>query len=189
MIDFLKNPWHWSISGFLIGLTVPALLLLGNKPFGISSNLKHICAMCFPANISYFKYDWKKEIWNLFFVAGVVLGAFIAQNYLNNQQNLIINPKTLTQLSQLGMFDFNGLLPLDLFGIEHLFSLKGFVFTVLGGFFIGFGTRYAEGCTSGHAIMGLSNLQLPSLVATISFMAGGFFMTQLIFPLLFQILK
>ena len=78
MLELIQHPWHWSIAGILIGLTVPTLLLLGNKHFGISANLRHICAACLPANISFFKYDWKKEIWNLFFAAGILIGGFIA---------------------------------------------------------------------------------------------------------------
>jgi uncharacterized membrane protein YedE/YeeE len=58
---------------------------------------------------------------------------------------------------------------------------------VVGGFLVGFGTRYAGGCTSGHAIMGLSNLQWPSLVATISFMVGGFIMANLILPFILKL--
>ncbi len=189
MFDILKNPWHWSVAGVLIGLTVPILLILGNKAFGISSNLRHICAICFPANIGYFKYDWKKEFWNIFFVLGVIGGAFIAQFYLNNGLDLVISTNTKLDLQKLGISDFSGLMPSELFGTSAIFSLKGLIFLVIGGFFIGFGTRYGEGCTSGHAIMGLSNLQLPSLVATISFMVGGFVMTHLIFPFIFSLFQ
>lgn len=189
MIEILKNPWHWSIAGIFIGLTVPTLLILGNKAFGISANLKHICAMCLPANIGYFKYDWKKEFWNLFFVLGVMGGAFIGQFYLNNGLDLAISINTKADLQDLGISDFSGLMPKELFGISAILSIKGLIFLVIGGFLIGFGTRYGEGCTSGHAIMGLSNLQIPSLIATISFMVGGFVMTHLIFPFIFSFFK
>ena len=184
ILETIRQPWHWSISGLLIGLTVPLLLILGNKTFGISSSLRHVCAACMPANINFFKYDWKKESWNLFFVAGIVLGGFIGNSLLSNPNAIVINPQTQQELAALGITDFSGLLPTDLFNFQNLFTLKGFIFMVLGGFLVGFGTRWAGGCTSGHAIMGLSNLQVPSLIATICFMVGGFVMTWLILPFL-----
>ena len=187
MLDLIRQPWHWSIAGVLIGLTVPILLIIGNKSFGISSSLRHICAACFPANISYFKYDWKKEMWNLFFVAGVFLGGFIAANYLTNPEPIQIAADTKSQLEAQGIHEFSSLMPSDLFSFESLATLRGFVFIVLGGFFVGFGTRYAGGCTSGHAIMGLSNLQIPSLIATIAFMVGGFLMTHFGLPFLLNL--
>jgi uncharacterized membrane protein YedE/YeeE len=188
MLDLIRQPWHWAVAGVLIGLTVPTLLLIGNKSFGISSSLRHICAACFPADIPFFKYDWKKEAWNLFFVLGIGIGGFIATTLLSNPAPIQISEKTVSALQQLGVHDFGHLLPADIFSFESLFSLKGLIFIVLGGFLVGFGTRYAGGCTSGHAIMGLSNLQLPSLIATISFMAGGFFMTNVLFPFIFKLI-
>lgn len=188
MLDLIRQPWHWAVAGVLIGLTVPILLLIGNKSFGISSSLRHICAACFPADIPFFKYDWKKEAWNLFFVLGIGIGGFIATTLLSNPEPIQISEKTVSALQQLGVHDFGHLLPADIFSFESLFSLKGLIFIVLGGFLVGFGTRYAGGCTSGHAIMGLSNLQLPSLIATISFMAGGFFMTNVLFPFIFKLI-
>ncbi|MDT3405395.1 YeeE/YedE family protein [Mucilaginibacter terrae] len=186
-MDFIKHPWPWYVAGPLIGLIVPALLLLGNKTFGISSSLRHICAACIPANISFFKYDWRKESWNLFFAAGIVLGGFIANYFLSYSAPVKINPATVVLLKQQGVKDFNGLLPHDIFSLKELFTLRGFVFIVIGGFLVGFGTRYAGGCTSGHAIMGISSLQLPSLVATCCFMIGGFVMTWFILPYLLQL--
>lgn len=188
MLELIRQPWHWAVAGVLIGLTVPILLLIGNKSFGISSSLRHICAACFPADIPFFKYDWKKEAWNLFFVLGIGIGGFIATTLLSNPEPIQISEKTISALQQLGVHDFGHLLPADIFSLESLFSLKGLIFIVLGGFLVGFGTRYAGGCTSGHAIMGLSNLQLPSLIATISFMAGGFFMTNVLFPFIFKLI-
>lgn len=188
MLELIRQPWHWAVAGVLIGLTVPILLLIGNKSFGISSSLRHICAACFPADIPFFKYDWKKEAWNLFFVLGIGIGGFIATTLLSNPAPIQISEKTVSALQQLGVHDFGHLLPADIFSFESLFSLKGLIFIVLGGFLVGFGTRYAGGCTSGHAIMGLSNLQLPSLIATISFMAGGFFMTNVLFPFIFKLI-
>lgn len=184
MLDFIKEPWHWSVAGVLIGLTVPILLIIGNKSFGISSSLRHICAACIPANISFFKYDWKKEMWNLFFVAGVLIGGFVATQFLSNPEPIQIAAETKAQLEAQGIHSFGQLMPADLFSFASLATLRGFIFIVLGGFLVGFGTRYAGGCTSGHAIMGLSTLQLPSLIATISFMVGGFLMTYFGLPIL-----
>jgi uncharacterized membrane protein YedE/YeeE len=187
MLEILKQPWPWYVAGPLIGLVVPALLLIGNKSFGVSSSLRHICAACLPSKLPFFKYDWKKESWNLFFVAGIALGGFIAAYFLTNSAPIAINEATAADLKALGVTDFSHLMPSDIFSFEQLFTLKGFIFMVLGGFMVGFGTRYAGGCTSGHAIMGLSNLQWPSLVATVSFMVGGFAMTWLILPYIFKL--
>lgn len=186
-IDLIRQPWPWYVAGPLIGLTVPTLLLIGNKSFGISSSLRHICAACLPANIPFFTYDWKKESWNLFFVAGILIGGFIASSFLSNPNEFAIAPATETALREFGIRDFSGLMPADLFDPSNLFTLKGLFFFVIGGLLVGFGTRWAGGCTSGHAIMGLSNLQWPSLVATISFMVGGFTMTHLLLPLIFKL--
>ncbi|AJW63183.1 YeeE/YedE family protein [Elizabethkingia miricola] len=187
MIEFLKQPWPWYIAGPLIGLTVPALLILGNKSFGISSSLRHICASCIPANISFFKYDWKKEAWNLFFVFGIFLGGVIAVTLLNNPDPVEVNPKLAEELSSYGITDYSNLVPTEIFNWSALLSIRGFIMMIVGGFLVGFGTRYAGGCTSGHAIMGLSNLQWPSLVATICFMVGGFIMANLILPFILSL--
>ncbi len=187
MLEFIKQPWHWSIAGILIGLTVPTLLLLGNKHFGISSNLRHICAACLPAKIPFFQYDWKKETWNLFFVAGILVGGFIAATLLKNPEPLQIAAETKARLIALGVQNFDGLLPTDVFSFQNGRILRGVVMMIVGGFLVGFGTRYAGGCTSGHAIMGLSNLQLPSLIATICFMIGGFLMTWFGLPFILNL--
>jgi uncharacterized membrane protein YedE/YeeE len=186
MKEFLLSPWPWYVVGPLIGLTVPLLLLIGNKALGISSSLRHLCAMCAPAKVPFFQYDWRDHAWNLFFVLGVFLGAVIAALGLNGVHAVDINPATREALVGLGITDFSGLMPADLFSWQALATdWRAWVFTVVGGFFVGFGTRYAGGCTSGHSIMGLSNLQWPSLVATCCFMAGGIFTTWVIFPLIF----
>jgi uncharacterized protein len=187
MFEFLKQPWPWYISGPLIGLMVPALLLVGNKSFGISSSLRHVCAACIPAKIPFFQYDWKKEIWNLFFVAGILLGGVIVALWLQNPGQVQVNPKLISELQQYGITNYDGLVPSDIFSWQNLLSAKGLIMMVAGGFLVGFGTRYAGGCTSGHAIMGLSNLQLPSLVATVSFMAGGFIVANLILPFILKL--
>jgi uncharacterized membrane protein YedE/YeeE len=184
MLEFLRHPWPWYVAGPLIGLTVPALLILGNKSFGISSSLRHICAACIPANISFFKYDWRKEIWNLFFVLGILIGGAIAAHFLSDPQAVKVVPELQAELSGYGINHYNNLVPEDIMNWQSLFTLRGFVLMVVGGFLVGFGTRYAGGCTSGHAIMGLSNLQWPSLIATICFMAGGFIMANWILPVI-----
>ena len=182
MLDLIKNPWPWYVAGPLIGLTVPVLLIIGNKAFGISSSLRHICAACIPANIPFFKYEWTKEVWNLFFVAGIVLGGIVAVTFLANPNPVVVNPDLAAELSTYGITNFERMVPTDVFSWSALFSLRGFLMMVVGGFLIGFGTRYAGGCTSGHAIMGLSTLQWPSLVATCCFMIGGILMANFILP-------
>ena len=188
MLELLKQPWPWYVSGTLIGLTVPALLLSGNKHFGISSSLRHICAACLPANIPFFKYDWKKEAWNLFFVIGILLGGWLAVTLLADPNPVVVSEQTVEALNSLNVRVDEKLMPASIFNTGNLFTAKGLVFFVLGGFLVGFGTRYAGGCTSGHSIMGLSTLQWPSLLATCCFMIGGFAMVHLVFPWLFEIL-
>lgn len=187
MLELLKHPWPWYVAGPLIGLTVPALLILGNKSFGISSSLRHMCAACLPANIPFFKYDWKKEIWNLFFVGGITLGGILAMLFLGSNEPVIVAPALEAELAEYGITNFESMVPMQLFNWANLLTLKGFVMIVLGGFLVGFGTRYAGGCTSGHAIMGLSTLQWPSLVATICFMAGGFLMANVLLPFILKL--
>lgn len=180
MSEFLRQSWPWYVAGPIIGLTVPVLLLLGNKSLGVSASLRHVCAACFPADIAFFKYDWKKEVWNLFFVLGILCGSFLAISLSGNAYPVEVNPKLSAQLAEYGITNYSRLVPVDVMNWQSLLSLKGFILMVVGGFFVGFGTRYAGGCTSGHSIMGLSSLQLPSLIATCCFMAGGFLMTNLI---------
>ncbi len=187
IVHWLQQPWPWYVAGPLIGLMVPLLLVAGNKTLGISSSLRHICAACFPMNISFFHYDWKKEAWNLFFVAGIAAGAAVAVQFLSNHQPVQIEPALAAQLIHYGINDYRGVVPSQLFNWQSLFTLRGFLLMVVGGFLVGFGTRYAGGCTSGHSIMGLSNLQWPSLVATACFMTGGFIMTHLLLPFILSL--
>lgn len=187
MLEFLQKPWPWYVAGPLIGLTVPTLLIAGNKRFGISSSLRHICAACLSTKIGFFQYDWKKEAWNLFFAAGVVLGGFIAANLLSDPNPVSVNSTLATELAGYGVTDYKGLVPADLFNWSSLLTARGFILMVVGGLLVGFGTRYAGGCTSGHSIMGLSTLQWPSLIATCCFMAGGFIMANIFLPLILSI--
>lgn len=185
MLDLIKQPWPWYVAGPLLGLTVPLLLLLGNKHLGISANLRHICAACFPSGISFFKYEYKKEIWNLLFILGVLIGGFIAAKLLANPNEIIVSESLKSELATYGINDYSNIIPNDIFSWEKLLTVKGFLLLVLGGFLVGFGTRYAGGCTSGHAISGLSNLQWPSLVATVCFMLGGILVANFVLPLFF----
>jgi uncharacterized protein len=185
--DWLTQPWPWYVAGPLIGLTVPLLLILGNRHFGISSSLRHICAACVPAKIPFFSYDWKKEIWNLFFVIGILAGGIFTASFLSTSAPVQVNEALAAELSTYGITNFQNLIPADVFSWPQLLTARGIVMMVGGGFLVGFGTRYAGGCTSGHAIMGLSTLQWPSLVATICFMIGGFVMANLILPFILQL--
>lgn len=186
-MNWITQPWPWYIAGPLIGLTVPILLILGNKTFGISSSLRHVCAACIPANIPFFKYDWRKEIWNLIFVLGIFIGGMLSFLFLTNNVPIAINPALQKDLASYGITEINGLVPSQLFSWQSLFTIRGFLMIVVGGFLVGFGTRYAGGCTSGHAIMGLSSLQWPSLVATCCFMIGGFLMSNIILPFILSL--
>lgn len=185
--EWIKQPWPWYVAGPLIGLTVPVLLIMGNKSFGVSSSLRHICAACIPANVKFFKYDWKRESWNLFFVFGIFLGGIIAANFLSNPDPIQLNTKLAAELAGYGITDFSGMVPKQLFSWEALLSVRGLLMMVFGGLLVGFGTRYAGGCTSGHSIMGLSTLQWPSFVATCCFMIGGFIMANLILPFILSL--
>lgn len=181
-MEILMKPWPWYVAGPLIGLTVPLLLLLGNKAFGISSNLRHICAACFPGKIPFFNYDWRKESWNLFLVAGIVVGGYVASVWLRSGEPIQISTDLQSELAGYGITQIDSLQPTQLFNFENVLTIKGFIVIVLGGFLVGFGTRYAGGCTSGHSIFGLSTLQWPSLVATVCFMIGGIVIANFVLP-------
>jgi len=185
-MEFLLNPWPWYVSGPLIAL-VMALLLYFGKTFGMSSNLKTMCAMGGAGKFSdFFKINWKDYAWNLTIVLGAVIGGYIAVQFLSNDSITNLNPTTISELKELGFNDSGAtLVPEELFSLEALTSIKGLSLLIIGGLLVGFGTRYAGGCTSGHAITGLSSLQRPSLVAVIGFFIGGLIMTNFILPLLF----
>jgi uncharacterized membrane protein YedE/YeeE len=163
-------------------MAVPALLLSGNKALGISSTLRQICAACFPSNIPFLQYDWKKDSWNLYFVIGILIGGFIGGGLFADPDQVQLSPSTVAVLQSQCLMDFDGLLPRELFNWNNLFTWQGFILMVVGGFLIGFGTRYARGCTSGHGIFGLSSLQWTSLLATVSFFVGGIICTHFILP-------
>lgn len=165
MIEWLSKPWPWYVAGPLLGLFVPVLLLVGNKPLGSTASLRAMCAAALPARAEFFKYDWRKSgAWNIALVLGVLAGAFIATRLLPH--------------------DTSTLTPAALFSWSALFTLRGFVSIVIGGFLVGFGSAYAGGCTSGHGITGLASMQLASLIAVIAIFAAGFVTTLLLVPLL-----
>jgi uncharacterized protein len=182
-MEILSQTWHWSISGFLIGVVMLLLLYFG-KTFGMSSNLRSLCAMTgIGKKVSFFDWDWKSQRWNLVVVAGAMIGGLIAVQFLHDASNVSINPKTIEQLSLMGIDEPNGkLVPSSIF--ENL-SPKMIFILIVGGILIGFGSRYAGGCTSGHAISGLSNLQIPSLKAVVGFFIGGLIMAHFLLPLIF----
>ena len=184
-MDFIYSTWPWYVAGPLIALIMFLLMKMGGK-FGMSSNLRTMCSIGGAGKFSdFFKFDWKKDVWNLYVVAGVILGGFIALQFLSPTAPQI-NPDVVTKLEQLGINSANtAFLPTELFSLERLLTFKGFAIILIGGFLVGFGARYAGGCTSGHAISGISNLQLPSLIAVIGFFIGGLVMIHLIFPLIF----
>ena len=179
----LAKSWPWYVSGPMIGLFVPALLLLGNRMFGISSNLRHVCAAAMPGRVPFFRYDWRSAgAWNLAFALGIVAGGIIAVHLLGAGSMIQLSSAARASVAALGVHDVSGLVPGELFSWSALLTWHGVVMMVGGGFLIGFGTAYAGGCTSGHAISGLADLQLPSLVAVVGFFAGGLISTWLILP-------
>jgi uncharacterized membrane protein YedE/YeeE len=181
-MEFTFKPWPWYVAGPVIGLTVPTLLLLGNKRLGISSTLRQICAACYPGKLPFLNYDWKKESWNLYFVVGVLIGGFIGGKLLANPNAIALSTETIHYLKSQGLQEPKGLLPQEIFNWPSLLTLKGLLLIVVGGFMVGFGTRYARGCTSGHGILGLSALQWPSLLATASFFVGGILFHHFVLP-------
>ena len=187
ILEQITQPWPWYIAGPLIGLVAPTLLLFGNKSFGISASLRHSCAILIPSNLPFFKYDWKREMWNMVFVIGILIGGVVASLYLANPNAIEIVPTLRADLNSYGINEIDGLLPQQLFSWDSLLTLRGFIMMVVGGLLVGFGVSYAGGCTSGHAILGISTLQWPSLVATCCFMVGGFIVVNLIMPFILSL--
>ena len=185
-MNLIYEPWPWYVSGPLIAVIMFLLIMIGKK-FGMSSNLRTLCTICgADKTTDFFKFDWKAQRWNLVVVVGAIIGGYIGSHWLSTDVAVAINPKTIGDLNSLG-FESAGkaYLPTELFDTAALTDIKSLVLLAVGGLLVGFGARYANGCTSGHAISGLSNLQLPSLIAVIGFFIGGLVMIHLIFPLLF----
>ena len=184
MFDLFTRTWPWYVAGPLIGLFVPMLLLLGNRQFGISSNLRHLCAATLPGRLEFFRYDWKGSgLWNLAFLTGILAGGLFAALVLGIP-DAAISEETRAALGQLGIRDFAGLVPRDLFNWQALLTARGFALIVGGGFLVGFGTAYAGGCTSGHGISGLAVLDRASLLAVAGFFAGGLLGTFVLLPII-----
>jgi len=184
LLDLLRQPWPWYVAGPAIGLIVPLLLFTGRRRFGLSSNLRHLCAIV-PSRVPYFAYDWRREGgWGLLMFAGLAVGGLIGGVLLADPQPVRVAEATARDLAALGVEVDGRLAPASLFSFAALFTPAGFVAMVVGGFLVGFGARWASGCTSGHAIMGLAELQWPSLLAVVGFFAGGLLATHLLWPLL-----
>ncbi len=185
-MGLLSQTWHWSVSGFIIGMIMLSLIYFG-KVFGMSSNLRALCSMTgVGKRVPFFDWDWKSQRWNLAVVFGAMIGGYVSIHFLSDASNVTLSPDTLSQLTIYNIDLPNGkLLPETLFGNQVFTSFKGVFILLFGGFLVGFGSRYAGGCTSGHAISGLSNFQMPSLKAVIGFFIGGLIMVHLIFPLIF----
>ena len=186
-MDLIMQPWPWYVSGIAITL-VMALLLWGNQSFGVSGNFRTLCTLCGAGkNTSFFKFNWKNQRWNLWVMLGTIIGGFIGGNLLTEEPAVNISEATVEKLNEYGVADAGqAYLPEFLFGNSSFYEPRSLVLLIIGGFLVGFGARYAGGCTSGHAISGLSNLQRPSLMAVVGFFIGGLIMIHLIFPILFK---
>lgn len=185
--DFVSQPWHWAVSGALISLILLLLTWMG-RSFGVSMTFADACTIAGAGKKwSFFKIDLKNEWWRVAFVLGGVLGGVIAANFMQSPDPVAISQSTVDYLGSIGLSypeaDARGMgfAPTVLFNFS---SIKGLLLALAGGFLVGFGARYGDGCTSGHAITGLSHLQLPSLITVIGFFIGGLLMTHLLFPLL-----
>ncbi|MEQ6168727.1 MULTISPECIES: YeeE/YedE thiosulfate transporter family protein [unclassified Ekhidna] len=183
-MEFIYEPWPWYVAGPLIALIMLSLLLSG-KRFGLSSNLRSMCAvMGAGKHCDFFDFNWRAQSWNLVFVIGLIIGGFIANNFMG-ADHVSISQNTIDELKEMGFENpGNNLVPEELFTWDNLLTAKGLIAVILGGFLVGFGARYAGGCTSGHAISGLSDLQKPSLIAVVGFFIGGLLVTYLITPYL-----
>jgi uncharacterized membrane protein YedE/YeeE len=183
LLDWISQPWPWYVAGPLIALVMFSMLFFG-KSFGLSANLRTMCSILGAGkSCEFFDFDWKTQTWNLVFAAGLVLGGLISYLYLGYEPAANISETTISELKGFGIESpGETVVPLEIFNWENLLSVQGFIFMVVGGFLVGFGTRYAGGCTSGHAISGLSDLQPASLLAVVGFFIGGLLMTYFILP-------
>ncbi|EAR00027.1 YeeE/YedE family protein [Maribacter sp. HTCC2170] len=185
-MEYILQPWPWYVSGPLITLVMLLMFYFG-KTFGMSSNLRTLCSIGGAGKYAdFFKFDWKAQRWNLVVVLGAIIGGFVAVQFLSDGSTIQVSDATIQDLNALGFNNVGeNILPSELYSWDAVLSLKGISILVIAGFLVGFGTRYAGGCTSGHAISGLSNLQKPSLIAVIGFFIGGLIMTHFILPLIF----
>lgn len=189
IIEFISQPWPWWVGGPMISVIMFILLYFGRE-FGISANFRVMCAADGAGDFAdFFKFDWQSQGWNLMVALGSMFGGYLAAHYFSGDEGMYahISAQTVESLQQLGVTVEQGKVPLvpDFYKWEYLFTLHGILVIVAGGFLVGFGARYAGGCTSGHAISGMSSLQLSSLIAVIGFFLGGLTMVHLIYPLIF----
>ena len=185
-MSWIFEPWSWYFSGTMIA-SIMFLLIMTGKRFGMSSNLRVFCTVCGAGKKhNFFDFNWKDQRWNLTVVLGAVIGGFIAVNFLSEDTAVAIHPNLILQLKTIGFASAGeSYMPNELFSFSALKNIKTLSILAIGGLLVGFGARYAGGCTSGHAISGLSNLQLPSLIAVIGFFIGGLLMIHFIFPYIF----
>ena len=185
MIEYISQPWSWYVSGTVIAIIMFLLIFFGQS-FGFSSNLRTICAIGGAGKVNkFFDFNWKTQIWNLVFLVGAILGGFVTKQFLSTDVPIALAEATVQDLHQLGFATPEGMQPSEIFSLEAMFSLKGFLILAIGGFLVGLGSRYAGGCTSGHAISGVSDLQIPSMIAVVGFFLGGLLMNWFIIPYLF----
>jgi uncharacterized membrane protein YedE/YeeE len=173
----------WYVAGPIIGFMVPMMLMIGNRSFGVSSNLRHLCAISQPKwqNVDFFNYNWKEQTWSLMFAGGAILGGFLAGYLWANPEPVALSAAALEMFREWGASPVaNELVPDAMFALNP----PNIVLLFIGGVFVGFGTRYANGCTSGHAITGLSTLQPESLIAVIGIFGGGAAASWLLTPFL-----
>ena len=182
-MDYILGPWPWYVAGPLIAFSMYLMFYFGRK-FGVSSNLETVCSMVGAGRlVDYFKFDWRENRWNLTFVLGLIIGGFVANQWLSPNQVVALNPNTVSDLADLGIANAGSTyLPDEIFSLDAMFSLKGFLILIGAGLLVGFGARYAGGCTSGHGIVGLSSLSRESFIAIAGFFIGGLIMTWLILP-------
>lgn len=184
MLEVIRQPWPWYVAGPLISLIMFSMLFFG-KQFGISSTMRTVCGMAGGSRFSsFFDFDWRSQMWNILFVIGAIIGGVISSAFLMPDYAIDLNPETIESLRNVGIVAPGKEYVPPIFNWENLMTFQGFTFMIIGGFMVGFGTRYAGGCTSGHAISGLSNLQIPSLIAVVGFFIGGLIVTHLIIPVL-----
>ncbi len=187
ILNFISQPLPWYVAGPLIGLVIVLLQWIDNKPLAASASYRHVCAATFPSGIPFLNYDWKSEIWNLVFVIGIFIGGFLSATFLSHPANIAISTETIQQLHSAGLTDTGGFAPAQLFSFTALQSVAGIIVMVFGGFLIGFGSRYAGGCVSGHSMTGISDLQWTSVLATACIFAGGIFTAYILLPFIINL--
>ena len=187
----ISQPWHWAFSGFMISVVLFIMNYLG-KSFGVSTTFKVMCsAVGAGKKYSFFNINMKDEYWRIAFAVGTIFGGFLTFLFFQSPEPVAISEETITHLQVWGIHypettaEGRGLIPEDLFNFSNP---GGIILLIVGGFLIGFGSRYAAGCTSGHAITGLAHMQLPSLITVIGFFIGGLLMTWILMPLIFKVI-